>query len=83
MNIREAKIEDLEKISVLIKQVSDLHYEARKNIFKLKELKSISEYIETVINDEQVNVVIAEEDGTVCRSSYIQTKTNKRSCQFM
>lgn len=71
MNIREAKIEDLEKISVLIKQVSDLHYEARNNTFKLKELKNIVEYVKTLINDEQVNVVIAEEDTTLCRSSYI------------
>ncbi len=71
MNIRKANLEDLEKVSILIKKVSDIHYEARKNIFKLKQLNSIKEYVESAINDEKTKVIVAEEDNVVCRSSYL------------
>ena len=71
MNIRKAEISDLEEISIFIKKLSDSHYEARYNTFKLKELKDIKEYIKTVIDDEQVNVGVAEEKAIVCRSNYI------------
>ena len=71
MEIRKAKIEDLEEISILINQVSDLHYELRRNTFKLKELKSISEYVEKIINDENIKVIVAEDENMLCRSSCI------------
>lgn len=71
MNIRKANIEDLEKVSILIKAVSDIHYEVRKNIFKLKQLNGIKEYVESAINDEETKVIVAEEDNVVCRGSYL------------
>ena len=71
MDIRIAKIEDLEEISILIKQVSDLHYEARKNTFKLKKRSNISKYVETVITDSNVKVVVAEDEKMICRSGYM------------
>lgn len=71
MNIRTAEISDLEEISIFIKKLSDLHYEVRNNTFKLKELKSIKEYVKTVIDDKQVKVVVAQEDTILCRSNYL------------
>ena len=39
MNIRNAQIEDINKISKLMLQVAEIHSNARKDIFKKKVLK--------------------------------------------
>lgn len=80
MIIRKAEIKDLEEIAILIKQVSDLHYQARKNMFKLKDLKEIEKYLESIIDCKEVKIIVAEDNKIVCRSNYIYNKRKKRAC---
>ena len=50
MNIRNAQIEDINKISKLMLQVAEIHSNARKDIFKEKSIEEIKAEVNNRIN---------------------------------
>ncbi len=58
MKIRESNINDINQITSLMLQVAEIHFDARKDIFKEKSIKQIkSELKERFENNESILVV--------------------------
>jgi ribosomal protein S18 acetylase RimI-like enzyme len=64
MNIRNAQIEDINKISKLMLQVAEIHSNARKDIFKEKSIEEIKAEVNNRINNKE-NILVAEEDNNI------------------
>lgn len=64
MNIRNAQIEDINKISKLMLQVAEIHSNARKDIFKEKSIEEIKVEVNNRINNKE-NILVAEEDNNI------------------
>lgn len=63
MVIKEATRDDLEKITLLLEQVSELHYINRPDIFKRKSKNDIKEYaIEDLENNEKKIIIATDEN---------------------
>lgn len=67
MNIRNAQIEDVNKISELMLQVAKIHSNARKDIFKEKSIEEIKTEFNNRINkiNNKENILVAEEDNNI------------------
>ena len=64
MNIRNAQIEDINKISELMLQVAKIHSNARKDIFKEKSIEEIKIEVNNRINNKE-NILVAEENNNI------------------
>ena len=64
MNIRNAQIEDVNKISELMLQVAEIHSNARKDIFKEKSIEEIKAEVNNRIKNKE-NILVAEEDNNI------------------
>ena len=64
MNIRNAQIEDINKISELMLQVAKIHSNARKDIFKEKSIEEIKIEVHNRINNKE-NILVAEENNNI------------------
>lgn len=64
MNIRNAQIEDVNKISELMLQVAKIHSNARKDIFKEKSIEEIKTEFNNRINNNE-NILVAEENNNI------------------
>ena len=64
MNIRNAQIEDVNKISELMLQVAEIHSNARKDIFKEKSIEEIKIEFNNRINNKE-NILVAEENNNI------------------
>ena len=64
MNIRNAQIEDANKISELMLQVAKIHSNARKDIFKEKSIEEIKTEFNNRINNKE-NILVAEENNNI------------------
>ena len=53
MNIRNAQIEDINKISKLMLQVAEIHSNARKDIFKEKSIEEIKAEVNNRIKNKE------------------------------
>ena len=66
MEIREAKLNELEEIAVLMEQVALVHYEGRPEIFKKKSKEVIkNEIIEILENDERTLLIAIDEESNI------------------
>lgn len=64
--VRTVKIEDLEKINILYKEVDDLHIEKYPELFKTPDEEGRSaEYIKEVIENPYREIFIAEKDDEI------------------
>ena len=64
MNIRNAQIEDINKISELMLQVAKIHSNARKDIFEEKSIEEIKIEVNNRINNKE-NILVAEESNNI------------------
>ena len=64
MNVRNAQIEDVNKISELMLQVAKIHSNARKDIFKEKSIEEIKTEFNNRINNKE-NILVAEENNNI------------------
>ncbi len=65
MEIREAKLNELNEIATLLKQVADIHSKGRPDIFKEKTIEQLIEYCKNFINDQERSMMVAEENGNI------------------
>ena len=65
MNIRRAKVEDVNDINVLLRQVLDIHNNIRPDIFKDNTKKYTDEELIQIINDNNRPIFVAEENSRV------------------
>lgn len=70
MIIREGRIEDLEQIEFILGQISNIHYENRKDIFKKKSKEEIKNWSKEEIENEDKRVLVAE-DNTIIKGILI------------
>ena len=87
MQIREAKIEDLKQITIILEQIARMHYENRPDIFRKKSKKQIEKDLIEEINDDEKNVIIATDESSkvygilICRiketKAHINLKNSK------
>ena len=66
MTIRFAEEKDLEAVNRLRRQVHRLHAEGRPEIFKPGFPPELENHVYTVFNDPDQQILLAEEEGTVC-----------------
>lgn len=66
MTIRFAKENELERVNELRKQVSELHVKGEPEVFKPGFKDELRDYIYTVWNDTQQEIIVAVEDGVIC-----------------
>ena len=64
MNIRNAQIEDINKIIELMLQVAKIHSNARKDIFEEKSIEKIKIEVNNRINNKE-NILVAEESNNI------------------
>lgn len=64
MNIRRARIEDMERINQLLLQVCYVHHVGRPDLFKYGAKKYTDEQLEAIIRDDNTPILVAinEED---------------------
>lgn len=70
--VRFAKLEDLEQINVIRKEVNDLHVKGNPRIFKEGFSKEIAEYANQYINSKDKFLLVCEENNLIC--SYAMLK---------
>ena len=63
--IRLGKVEDIEQVNKIRKQVNDLHVEGEPKIFK-GFVKEIADYINEFINADDKQLLVCEVDGIIC-----------------
>lgn len=63
--IREGKLEDLEQVNVIRKQVNDLHVKGEPTVFK-GFVPEIANYIKEFINNDNKKLLVCEVDGNIC-----------------
>ena len=62
MKIREAKIEDIEQIVIILEQISKIHYEKRPDIFKKKSKNEIRKNAIEMLKDKKRKIIVAVDD---------------------
>lgn len=62
MQIREAKIEDIEQIVIILEQISKIHYEKRPDIFKKKSKNEIRKNAIEMLKDKKRKIIVAVDD---------------------
>lgn len=62
MQIREAKIEDIEQIVIILEQISKIHYEKRPDIFKKKSKNEIRKNTIEMLKDKKRKIIVAADD---------------------
>ncbi|MBQ2938340.1 MAG: GNAT family N-acetyltransferase [Clostridia bacterium] len=62
MEIREARIEDVEQMIFILEQISKIHYENRPNIFKEKSKIEVEKVAIDTINDKDKKFIIVTDD---------------------
>lgn len=62
MEIREAKIEDIEQIVIILEQISKIHYEKRPDIFKKKSKNEIRKNTIEMLKDKKRKIIVAADD---------------------
>lgn len=77
MNIRKAKIDDMEQIANILMQVSKLHSEYRPDIFKEKKMYEIIKWAEDILKDDEKIVIIAESENKICGVAVCKIKIIK------
>ncbi|MBQ6066606.1 MAG: GNAT family N-acetyltransferase [Clostridia bacterium] len=65
MPVRFAEKKDLERVNELRRQVHGLHAEGRPDIFKPGFSQELQDYIFTVWNDTDREIVVCERDGAI------------------
>lgn len=63
MNIRRAKKSDKDSINNLLRQVLEVHYEGRPDIFKKGAKKYTDDELLTIIDNDDTPVFVAEDDS--------------------
>ena len=66
MIIRPAEEQELERVSVLRKQVNDLHVEGKPSVFKANFYDGLSDYIYEIQNDDKKEIIVAINEGEIC-----------------
>ncbi len=70
MFIRKATLDDKPRLEELLRQVLDVHHNARPDIFKGGTKKYTSEELDAIIVDEERPIFVAEECGEVLGYSF-------------
>lgn len=89
MIIKEATRNDLEKIILLLQQVSELHYIKRPDIFKRKSKNDMKEYaIENLENSEKKIIVATDEKLKIygiliCKVKEVKCHVNLKSSKTL
>ena len=76
MEIRRAELKDIDYLNSLLKQVLNIHYEGRPDIFKANAKKYTDSELIDIIKDDNKPIFVAveeekvggESDGENCRS---------------
>lgn len=66
MTVRFAGESDLAAVNRLRRQVNDLHVAGRPGTFKPGFPRELADYVFTVFNDPDRDILVAEEDGVLC-----------------
>jgi len=70
--VRYAKREDLPRVNELRKQVNDLHVEGRPDIFKPGFGQVLQDFLYTVFESDNMDVIVAEREGVLCGFACVQ-----------
>lgn len=89
MEIREAKVENLEQIISIQDQISKLHYENRPDIFKEKSNIEIKKVAIDTINDKDRKFFIATDDTSkiygllICKVKEVKEHINLKDTRIL
>lgn len=89
MNFREAMIEDVDKIVVILQQISRLHFESRPEIFKEKTIEDTKKIAIDIINDEERKIIVATDDTgeiyglLIYKLKEIKDHINLKDCKIL
>lgn len=64
--VRFAEEKDLERVNELRAQVNDVHVKGRPDIFKPGFCQELKDVVYEMCNDENKNIIVAEQDGMIC-----------------
>ena len=70
--VRYAKREDLPRVNELRKQVNDLHVMGRPDIFKSGFAQEMQDFLYTVFESDNMDVIVAERKGVICGFACVQ-----------
>lgn len=70
--VRYAKREDLPRVNELRKQVNDLHVMGRSDIFKSGFAQEMQDFLYTVFESDNMDVIVAERKGVICGFACVQ-----------
>ena len=71
MDIRFARKDELEKINVLRRQVNDVHVQGKPEVFKPGFSEELQNYIYSIWQDPEQEIVVADKDGEICGFSIL------------
>lgn len=61
MEIRKAKLKEVNEIAILLKQVADIHNKGRPDIFKEKSIEDIIENTKNCIKEQERKILVVED----------------------
>ena len=77
MEIRFAEIQDVAGILALLKQVGQVHYEGRPDLFRSKAQKYGASQVMAMLNNPCAPIFVAVEDGKVLGYGFCQTQKHE------
>ena len=85
MNIRRAKLDDIEQIAKILLQVSKLHSDNRPDIFKEKKVSELAKQYEEILCNNEKIIIVAENGKKICgvmicKTRIIEKSNNLKDC---
>lgn len=89
MQIREAKIEDVKPIAIIMDQVQKLHSQNRTDVFIEKNINELEKQVIEAINDDERIILVAENDIKeivgilIYKIRLIESNSNLKPCKIL
>ena len=70
--IRLGKMEDIQQVNVIRKEVNDLHVKGKPNIFKPGFCSALAEYVKQFVGSDDKMLLVCEENNLICAYAMIE-----------
>lgn len=88
MNIENAKIENINEIAIIMKEIADIHISVRPDIFKEKTIENLLDDIKESINSNNNWIFVAKDNDIVkgiliCKLKIIENHPNLKDSKVL
>lgn len=88
MVIETAKMENINEIAIIMKEIADIHINARPDIFKEKKVEDLIEYIKESLSSKKEWILVAKDEDVIkgiliCKLKIIENHPNLKNSKIL